>query len=186
MPLFTLQSDVRLPMMTQIVQVEQRDVQAFLARGEYIGLGGRLCSPMAINADLETQAAVLSVRDLAREILKQRVNVGKTDTALIARLGVAYGEHSPVYTITVLSEDAEGFATGLRRIEVTNNLSAGLRIVLDDLISVIEKDMRVLTCEECGNPFVPTRAGLNRYCSTRCGNRVRARKYLHGRRDKAA
>jgi len=173
-------------MMTQIVQVEQRDVQAFLARGEYIGLGGRLCSPMAINADLETQAAVLSVRDLTREILQQRAAIGKTHKDLIARLGAAYQEHSPLYTVAALSEDAEGFAAGLRRIEVTNNLAAGLRIVLDDLISVIEKDMRVLTCEECGNPFVPTRAGLNRYCSTRCGNRVRARKYLHGRRDKAA
>ena len=186
MALFTLQEDLRMPLVTQLVQLEREDVQAFISRDQYTGLTRNLCGPMALYPDVETQVAVLSVRDLTREILMQRAAIGKTHKDLIARLGAAYQEHSPVYTVTALSEDAEGFAAGLRRIEVTNNLAAGLRIVLDDLISVIEKDMRVLTCEECGNPFVPTRAGLNRYCSTRCGNRVRARKYLHGRRDKAA
>lgn len=185
MPVFKLQEDLKLPMVTQLVQIEKEDVQAFLARDEYTGLERKICSPMALKADLKTQAAVLSVRDLTREILTQRAAIGNTDMELIARLGAAYQQHSPIFTVEATKDD-DGFATNLKRIPVENNLEDGLLIVLDDLITIIEKNLRVLTCEECKNPFVPRKAGVVHYCSNRCGNRARGKRFSQSKRSIAA
>ena len=177
MALFTSEEDRRLPTLTQILQVQDGEENAFC---EHLRKVGSVKPPMLSPLCDDEINEIREIRDLARAIMEQIADSGSIGATELAHLSESLNKYR-----TGISLSGPKNQNGLIPIEhITKNkevftrgkeFCAGTIKGLEKII--FESPTRVRRCAECRNPFQIQRdTGDNRFCSNRCSSRQRKRR----------
>jgi hypothetical protein len=180
MSIFTSAEDRRLPLQTQIAQVQNGEENAFIQH--WMNRSGNT-DPMLVQDTLplsdQNILAFQELRDLIAAIMGQLADYKKIHRRELLLLGRLERKHQGA-TFYLGDFDADGYAAPDTIQPLTFPSSwfdAFFATTLEELFHLMKTPDRFARCEECGNPYYIVRdTGENRFCSNRCSARQRKRR----------